>query len=59
MEQDRDLWASGVIDLTDITLELLPNIPENAFMGMIRHIMDEPADQPEAYLGFMSAFGTE
>ncbi|MFC3988176.1 hypothetical protein [Actinoplanes siamensis] len=59
MDQDRSLWDSMVIDLTGVDLESIPDIPANAFLTTLRHILDEPADQPETYLGFMSALGTE
>lgn len=59
MDHDHDLWASRVIDLTGISLDSLPDVPESAFLATLRHILDEPAHQPETYLGFMSAFGAE
>lgn len=57
MDQDQDGWETVVIDLTGIDLAAIPDVPANVFQTSLRHLLDEQDDQPEAYLGFMSAFG--
>src|SRR5262249_7047682 len=59
MNQDQNIWETMVIDLTGVDLRSIPDVPTNVFLTSLRHILDEQDDQPETYLGFMSAFGAE
>lgn len=59
MSHDHSLWESPVIDLTGVDLRSIPDVPTNAFLTSLRHILEEQEEQPETYLGFMSAIDTE
>jgi FXSXX-COOH protein len=59
MDHDEPLRETTVIDLTGVDLDSLPEVATNVFQASLRQILDEQGDQPEAYLGFMSAFGSD
>ncbi|WP_046565145.1 hypothetical protein [Micromonospora sp. HK10] len=59
MSQDHTDRETMVIDLTRIDLRAIPELPATVFELALRRLGDELADQPDSYLGFMSALSPD
>jgi FXSXX-COOH protein len=59
MSQDQTDRETMVIDLTGIDLRAIPELPATVFEMALHRLREELTDQPDSYLGFMSALSPD